>query len=93
MTATDDVDNLGDLPNVGPVLAGELRAAGITTPSRLRELGARAAWAQLRAVSPERDCASALLALEGAIRGVRWTAIDPDERRQLSAFAAERRRA
>jgi DNA transformation protein len=92
MTAADDLDDLDDLPNLGAVLADELRAAGITTASRLRELGAKTAWAHVRQVNPERDCASALLALEGAIRGVRWMTIDPEERRRLSVYAAERRR-
>jgi DNA transformation protein len=86
-----DTDDLRRLPNVGDVLARELRAAGIATARQLRELGAPAAWERVRRVNPDRDCASSLLALEGAVRGVRWMAIDPAERRRLSADAGARR--
>jgi DNA transformation protein len=83
---------LTQLPNVGPKLAHELEAAGIATDTELRALGATAAWERLREINPDRDCANSLLALEGAVRGVRWMSIDPDERRQISAYADARRR-
>lgn len=78
--------------NVGPVLARELRAAGIDDIEQLRALGAREAWDRVRQVNPERDCASSLLALEGAIRGVRWTTIDAGERERIGSYARERKR-
>jgi DNA transformation protein len=84
---------LSQLPNVGPKLARELQAAGIPSAVELRSLGATAAWERLREVNPDRDCASSLLALEGAVRGVRWMSIDPGERRRISAYADARRRA
>lgn len=31
---------LTDLPNIGPVLAGNLKKIGVDTPEQLRELGA-----------------------------------------------------
>ena len=85
-------NELEDLPNVGPELARELRAAGVQTADQLRRLGAKSAWAKVRDVNPERDCASSLLALEGAVRGVRWMSIQPADRQVLRAYAAERRR-
>ena len=85
-------DDLEDLPNVGPELARELRAAGVRTAAELRRLGAKGAWAKVRDVNPERDCASSLLALEGAVRGVRWMSIQPADRKVLRAYAAGRRR-
>lgn len=88
MKSAHDLENL---PNVGPELARELRAAGVETAAQLRRLGAKGAWAKVRDVNPERDCASSLLALEGAVRGVRWTSIQPAERKVLRAYAAERR--
>jgi hypothetical protein len=36
---------------------------------------------RLSTVSPERDCASSLFALEGAIRGVRWMEVPEADRR------------
>jgi DNA transformation protein len=86
-----ETDDLRVLPNVGPELARDLRAAGIHSAARLRKVGARAAWHGLRRVNPERDCASSLLALEGAVRGVRWMSIDAAERRRISAYAQEQR--
>ncbi|HXF71432.1 MAG TPA: TfoX/Sxy family DNA transformation protein [Actinomycetota bacterium] len=71
--------------NVGPRLARELRAAGISTLEELRALGAVEAARRLRAASPHRDCIHAGLALAGAIRGVRWTLLDPDTRARLRA--------
>ena len=40
--------NLTDLPNIGPVLAENLRAVGVETPEQLRELGAREAFFRIR---------------------------------------------
>lgn len=90
MKSANDLENL---LNVGPELARDLRAAGVETAAQLRRLGARGAWVKVRDVNPERDCASSLLALEGAVRGVRWMSIQPAERKVLSAYAAEFRRA
>ena len=90
MKSANDLENL---LNVGPELARDLRAAGVETAAQLRRLGARGAWVKVRDVNPERDCASSLLALEGAVRGVCWMSIQPAERKVLSAYAAEFRRA
>ena len=35
---------LTDLPNIGPVLAGNLKKIGVDTPEQLRELGAEGAF-------------------------------------------------
>ena len=88
MKSAHDLENL---PNIGPELARELRAAGVETAAQLHRLGTRGAWAKVKDVNPERDCASSLLALEGAVRGVRWMSIQPAERKVLRAYAAERR--
>ncbi len=75
---------LADLPNIGAKMAGRLNEAGIRTPAELRKVGSVVAAAR---VSPFRDCGptcrSALCALEGAIRGVRWHAIPKTERDDL----------
>ena len=89
MSATTGLEGL---PNIGPALARDLAAAGVQSAAQLRTIGARAAWSRVREVNPERDCASSLLSLEGAVRGVRWMSIPPAERRQLSIYAAEQRR-
>ncbi len=78
-----------DVINIGPVLAKELRAAGITSREALQQLGARKTWERLSNVNPDRDYASSLLALEGAIRGMRWMELPDADRKQIAAYAAQ----
>jgi DNA transformation protein len=83
---------LEDTVNIGEVLAGELHRAGIATADDLHRVGARAAWGRIQRINPDRDCASSLLALEGAVRGVRWVTIPEVEREEIAAYAHSRRR-
>ena len=80
-------DKLEDLPNIGEVLAGRLRTAGITTPAQLQRLGGAAAFRRIRNELPEDACTHTRLALAGAIRGVRWHGLDADLRAKLTAEA------
>ena len=84
---------LTDLPNIGEEMARCLLAAGIDSPAELGRIGSVEA---ARRVSPHRTsgpaCRSALCALEGAIRGVRWHSI-PREERDALWREYERRRA
>jgi len=84
------VDRLTDLPNLGPVVAEQLKQAGIDAPETLLALGS--VEAALRLVeSGVSVCSSKLSALEGAIRGVRWHAIPANERAALrKRFEAEK---
>jgi DNA transformation protein len=77
---------IGDAVNIGPTLAAELTAVGVDSVERLRELGALPSW-ELLGGAGMRDCANSLLALEGAVRGVRWTSIPQAERRRLTERA------
>jgi len=72
-------DRLEDVVNIGPALAHDLRAIGIEDLDALREAGAEEAWRRLYAAG-SRDCLSSLLALEGAIRGVRWMQLPAGDR-------------
>jgi len=79
-------DELTSLPNIGAVVAGKLRAAGVTTPEQLRELGSVEAALRLRALAQRPEdapCASMLSGLEGAVRGVRWHTIPRHQREAL----------
>ena len=75
--------------DVGPILAVELRRAGVDSIERLRELGYRAAWERLQTIAPDRDCTHSLLALAGAIQGVRWARLPPAERERIRAEAKD----
>jgi DNA transformation protein len=83
------VTPIEDAVNVGSVLGAELRREGVDSLERLRELGYRAAWERLQAAAPDRDCAHSLLALAGAIQGVRWTQLPPAARERIRVEAKE----
>lgn len=76
----DDL-SLEKLPNVGSELARRLRACGVSTPDDLRAIGSVEAALRM-GLHSESDtaCRSALCALEGAIRGIRWHGIPKAER-------------
>ena len=78
---------LETLPNIGAVLAGRLRAAGIRDDLALLKLGNAAAFARLRADLPEDACTHTRLALAGAVRGVRWHSLDVALRKTLTEEA------
>lgn len=81
-------DRLEDVVNIGPALAHDLRAVGVPDVEALRDVGAQEAWLRMNAVGSQ-DCLCSLLALEGAVRGVRWMQLSPDDRDAVAAAARE----
>ena len=85
---------LAKLPNMGKILEAQLEAVGIATPEALRETGSRAAWLRIPAeafdiCSADGMYAAALQVLElrpGALRGVRWHALDGPVKADLKEF-------
>jgi DNA transformation protein len=76
--------------NIGVFLGTALRGAGVDSLESLRALGAVAAWRQLREAQPEVASMRTLLALAGAIRGIRWGTLPRLEQRELiGAVASE----
>ncbi|MBC8530429.1 TfoX/Sxy family protein [Gehongia tenuis] len=76
---------LTELPNVGRVLEERLEAVGIATAEELKKAGAKEAFLRLR----ERDpgaCLHELMALEGAVRGVRKYDLPPEIQDDVKAF-------
>lgn len=61
---------LAKLPNIGKAVEEQLMQVGIETPDALRNAGAKAAWLKIQQIAPS-ACIHRLLALEGAIQGVR----------------------
>ncbi len=76
---------LSGLPNIGPKIEEQLKAVGIDTAEELRRIGAEDAWLRIQAMDPS-ACIHRLLALEGAIQGVKKTALPPERRAALKAF-------
>ncbi len=81
------MSKLDDLPNIGAVLAGRLRVAGIDSAEDLARLGDAAAFMRIRAELPDDACTHTRLALAGAVRGVRWHTLDKELRERLTAEA------
>ena len=77
---------LTDLPNIGPVLADNLRRAGITSAEDLRAAGARDAFLRIRAQVDPTACFHQLTALAGAELGIRKTTLTPEQKADLRTF-------
>lgn len=65
---------LADLPNLGPRSAQMLAAAGITSLAQLKRVGAVAAYARVRRVTPAASL-NLLYALAGALDGEHWQTV------------------
>ena len=77
---------LTDLPNIGPVLAGNLQQIGVDTPEQLRELGAQAAFLKIRKQVDPGACLHQLEALAGAEAGVRKNLLPPERKAELKRW-------
>lgn len=80
------LSKLESLPNMGKVLAGNLRAVGIETPDQLRELGAKEAFVRIRAAADPGACLHMLYGLQGAVEGVRDTLLSTETKEDLRRF-------
>lgn len=80
------MERLTDLPNIGPVLAGNLEKIGVTGPDQLRELGAEEAFLLVRAQVDPTACLHQLEALAGAVEGVRKSLLSPERKAELKAW-------
>jgi DNA transformation protein len=76
---------LQSLPNIGGKLEQQLSDVGIDSIDELRRVGSREAWLRILSRDPS-ACLMRLSALEGALRGVRWHALDDATKAELKAF-------
>lgn len=76
---------LRNLPNIGPVLEQQLQQIGICTCRQLQELGSEQAWLRIQAVDAS-ACLHRLLALEGAVCGVKKAQLTTQRKAELKAF-------
>ena len=75
-------DDIAALPNLGPKSQAMLAGAGITTLVELRQLGAVAAYAKVKA-SGGNASLNLLWALEGALCGLPWQVVAREHRTSL----------
>ena len=76
---------LSKLPNIGKTVEEQLAQVGISTADELREIGAKAAWLKIQEID-ESACIHRLLALEGAIQGVKKTLLPDEVKSDLKEF-------
>ncbi|MDO4272564.1 MAG: TfoX/Sxy family protein [Eubacteriales bacterium] len=76
---------LSKLPNIGPVVEGQLEAVGITTYEQLKETGSKQAWLKIREIDSS-ACIHRLYSFEGAIRGIKKAQLPPDVKAELKEF-------
>lgn len=76
---------LSKLPNIGEKVEAQLNQVGIVTEEDLKSVGAKQAWLKIQKID-ESACIHRLLALEGAIQGVKKTDLTDDVKKDLKEF-------
>lgn len=82
---------LEKLPNIGQDVAQQLEQVGVDSPQALRQLGAKEAWLRIQAID-DSACFHRLMALEGAVRGVKKAMLPEDVKDDLRAFYRQHRK-
>ena len=74
------------LPNIGPVLAGNLEKIGVTTHEQLCRIGAREAFLRIRAEVDSTACLHQLEALAGAEEGRKKSLLPKQIKEELKVW-------
>ena len=81
----DDMGELSKLQNIGKVVEEQLNQVGIFTEEELKSVGAKQAWLKIQQID-ESACIHRLMALEGAILGVKKTQLSDEKKAELKEF-------
>lgn len=73
------------LPNIGKEVERQLNKIGILTYDELKDIGTEQAWLKIQEIDSS-ACIHRLLALEGAIQGVKKTALPQERKAELKDF-------
>lgn len=76
---------LSKLPNIGKEVERQLNEVGIFTYDELKVNGAEQAWLKIQEIDPS-ACIHRLLALEGAIHGIKKTELSQKRKEDLKDF-------
>ena len=79
---------LSKLENIGKKVEEQLEQVGISTAEELRNIGSKAAWLRIQEID-ESACINRLMALEGAIQGVKKTMLSDETKTDLKMFYKE----
>ena len=76
---------LAKLPNIGKTVEEQLLQVGISSADELKKIRSKAAWLKIQAID-ESACIHRLMALEGAIQGVKKTMLSDEVKADLKEF-------
>lgn len=76
---------LAKLPNIGKTVEEQLLQVGICSVDDLMKVGAKAVWLKIQEID-ESACIHRLMALEGAIQGVKKTMLSDEVKADLKEF-------
>ena len=76
---------LSKLPNIGKVVEEQLIQVGIDSVDKLTQIGPKEAWPKIQQID-ESACIHRLMALEGAIEGVKKTMLPDEVKNNLKEF-------
>lgn len=76
---------LSSLINIGEKLEAQLELVGISTEQELKRVGSKEAWVRIKQIDPT-ACIHRLLALEGAIEGVKKSKLPREVKKNLKEF-------
>ncbi|MDO4491668.1 MAG: TfoX/Sxy family protein [Lachnospiraceae bacterium] len=76
---------LSKLPNIGKTVEAQLFQIGICTEDDLKNVGAKSAWLKIQEID-DSACINRLMALEGAIRGIKKSMLPEDVKADLKEF-------
>ena len=76
---------LAKLPNIGKTVEEQLIQVGISSVDELRRAGAKSAWLKIQEID-ESACINRLMALEGAIQGIKKTMLSDEVKADLKEF-------
>ena len=76
---------LSKLPNIGKIVEEQLFKVGISSVDELVKIGSKAAWLKIQEID-ESACIHRLMALEGAIQGVKKSMLSDEVKADLKEF-------
>lgn len=76
---------LSKLPNIGKEVERQLNEVGIFTCEELKSIGTENAWLRIQEIDIS-ACIHRLLALEGAIQGIKKTGLSKERKAELKDF-------
>ena len=82
---------LSKLPNIGKTVEDQLVLVGIQTVDELKDIGAKEAWLKIQEID-ESAFIHRLMALEGAIEGIKKTMLSDEVKADLKGFYQEHKK-